>query len=142
MAKDIVGDSWDFGALKELSTDNFWAWENKYGIGFDSNAYLGREKLVDFDKGALVRVGKVNVGELPKYIPGHPNPNPNPNPSPNQTKPNQTITITLTLALTQTLTLTLTLTRFYVEMTGINRKLDYKKQEPYIITVVFIKNTV
>ena len=24
--KDIAGDKWDLGALKELYTDNFWTW--------------------------------------------------------------------------------------------------------------------
>ena len=34
---DLVGDSWDLGNLKELSTDNFWTWANKYGIGYDGD---------------------------------------------------------------------------------------------------------
>ena len=39
--KDPIGDSWDLGALKELSTDNFCTCAKKYGIGFDGDAYLG-----------------------------------------------------------------------------------------------------
>ena len=45
-----MGDSWDLGALKELSTDNFWTWSKKYEIGYDGDAYLGLEKCVDFEK--------------------------------------------------------------------------------------------
>ena len=38
-AKDLAGYKWDLGALKELSTDELWTWANKYGIGYDRDAY-------------------------------------------------------------------------------------------------------
>ena len=49
-AKDLAGDSWDLGALKELSTYNFCTWAKKYGIGYYGDAYLGLDKSVDFKK--------------------------------------------------------------------------------------------
>ena len=44
--------------LKEISTDNFWTWAKKYGIVFDRDAYLEKEKCVDFEKELWTELGK------------------------------------------------------------------------------------
>ena len=56
--KDLAGDKWDLGTLKELSTDDFWAWAKKYGIGYDGDAYLGLDKCVDLEKELCSELGK------------------------------------------------------------------------------------
>ena len=48
MAKDLARDSWTLRELKEISTDDFWTWAKKYGIGYDGDAYLGLDKCVEF----------------------------------------------------------------------------------------------
>ena len=57
-AKDLAGDSWGLGTLKEISTDNFWIWEKKSRIGFDVDVYLGLETFVDFEKELWFELGK------------------------------------------------------------------------------------
>ena len=54
----LAGDNWDLGKLKGLSTDNFWDWSKKYGIGFDGHAYLGIDKCVDFERKIWFELGK------------------------------------------------------------------------------------
>ena len=44
--KDLAGDKWDLGALRELSMENFCTWAKKDGIVYDGDAYLGLEKCV------------------------------------------------------------------------------------------------
>ena len=58
LAKDLAGDSWYLGALKDLYRDNFWTWAKKDIIGFDRDAYLGWEKLVDFEKELWFELGE------------------------------------------------------------------------------------
>ena len=48
--KDLARDEWTLGALKDLSTGDFWTWANKDGIGYDGDAYLGLDKCVDLEK--------------------------------------------------------------------------------------------
>ena len=46
--KDLAGNKWDLGVLKELSTDDFWTCAKKDGIGYYGYAYLGLDKRIDF----------------------------------------------------------------------------------------------
>ena len=39
-AKDLVGDKWTVGKLKGISTDNFWTWDKRDGVGYDGYDYL------------------------------------------------------------------------------------------------------
>ena len=50
LVKDLAGDSWTLGDLKELSTYNFWTWSKSDVIGYDRGAYLLLDKCADFDK--------------------------------------------------------------------------------------------
>ena len=45
--------------MKELSTDDFWNWDKKYGIDYGGSAYLGLDKCVDFEKDILLELGNV-----------------------------------------------------------------------------------
>ena len=42
--KDLAGDQWTLGELKELSTNDFWTWDKSDGVGYDGDAYLGLYK--------------------------------------------------------------------------------------------------
>ena len=49
-AKDLAGDNWDRGALKEISTDDFWNRSKKDRIIFGGDAYLGQENALTLIK--------------------------------------------------------------------------------------------
>ena len=57
-SKDLAGDKCTLGALKKLSTDDFWNWAKKYGIMYDGYAYLGIDKCVEFEKEVWLELGK------------------------------------------------------------------------------------
>ena len=46
----LAGDNWELGKLKGISTENFWDWVKKYGIGYDGHDYLGLDKFVNFER--------------------------------------------------------------------------------------------
>ena len=48
LAKDLAGDSWTLGELKELSTEDFWTWEKSDGILYDGYDYLEIDRCVSF----------------------------------------------------------------------------------------------
>ena len=49
LAKDLAGDIWTLGELKELSIEASCNWSKSDIIGYDRDAYLGLEKYVDFE---------------------------------------------------------------------------------------------
>ena len=53
-----MGDKWDLGKLKCLSTDEFWYWAKKDSIGYDVHVYLGIDKCVDFKRELWFELGK------------------------------------------------------------------------------------
>ena len=56
--KDLAGDKWELGALNGISTDDFWDWAKKDGIGYVGDSYLGLDECVDFDKEIWLELGK------------------------------------------------------------------------------------
>ena len=34
LAKYLVGDKWTIGKLKGISTEDFWTWDNSYGLAY------------------------------------------------------------------------------------------------------------
>ena len=58
LEKELMGDKWDLSALKELSMGDFWTWLNKYGIGYDGDAYLVLDNYFDFEKEIWFELGK------------------------------------------------------------------------------------
>ena len=54
----IVGYTWDLVLLKEISTEYFWTWTKKDGIGYDEYSYLGLDKCIDFDNKLRFELGK------------------------------------------------------------------------------------
>ena len=72
LVKDLAGDGWTLGDLKEISTDDLWTWAKSDRIGYGEDAYLGLYKCVYFCKGALVRVGKGDVEKAPERQSGPP----------------------------------------------------------------------
>ena len=57
MEKELTGDKWTLSALKELSTDEFLTWGNKYCIVYDRDAYLELDKSVNFEKDIWFNLG-------------------------------------------------------------------------------------
>ena len=56
--KELAGDNCYLDALKGQSTNNFWAWSKKEGIGYDWDAYLGLDKCVGFNKEVWFELGE------------------------------------------------------------------------------------
>ena len=57
-ANDLARYSCDLGALKDLSTDDFWNWEKKDGIAFEGDDYLGRDRFICYEKELWLELGK------------------------------------------------------------------------------------
>ena len=57
-AKELAGDQWDLGNVKELSTEKLWTWSKEDGIGEDGYSYLVLEKCVNFEKEPWFELGK------------------------------------------------------------------------------------
>ena len=57
MEKELTGDKWTLSALKELSTDEFLTWGNKYCIVYDRDAYLELDKSANFEKDIWFNLG-------------------------------------------------------------------------------------
>ena len=71
LAKDIAGDKWTLVYLRELSTDNFWYWENSDGLEDNRDAYLGLYKCVDFNKELWFELGKCMWRKYHSVFPNH-----------------------------------------------------------------------
>ena len=56
--KDITGDKWTLGYLKDLFTEDFYNWDKSDGLAYDGDAYLVMEKYVNFDKDIWFELGK------------------------------------------------------------------------------------
>ena len=69
--KELARDKWGLGALIGLSTDDFWAWVKKNGIGYDGGACLGLEKYVDFKKYIWFELGKCMWGKHRRVYQDH-----------------------------------------------------------------------
>ena len=48
--KDITGDKWTLGYLKDLFTEDFYNWDKSDGLAYNGDAYLGMEKYINFEK--------------------------------------------------------------------------------------------
>ena len=48
--KELVGDQCNLGNVKDLSTERFWNWSKEDNLDDNSDAYLGLDKCVKFDK--------------------------------------------------------------------------------------------
>ena len=53
-----MGDKWNLGDVKAISTEPLWTWANSDGLAYEGYAYLGFDKCVNFEKDLWLELGK------------------------------------------------------------------------------------
>ena len=57
-AKELAGEKWSLGKIKQLTMELLWTWAKEDGLEYDRGAYLGLVKCIDFGKEFQFDFGK------------------------------------------------------------------------------------